>query len=484
MSQADLILSSHRVVTPEGVRPAAVVASRGRVEAVLPPEEAPDARRRLDVEDAVVMPGLVDVHVHVNEPGRTDWEGFETAGAAAAAGGVTTLVDMPLNSSPVTTTAAALEAKVEAARGACRVDFGLWGGLVPESADRVNELLEAGALGCKCFLVDSGIDEFPPVDEEALRRGMPALAARGAPLLVHAELPGPIEAAAGAIGWTLGSAAEEPEAGEPASGAAAAAPDSPAGPRSYAAYLASRPPAAEVEAVELLMRLAAETGARVHVVHVSAAEALTAIDRARAAGPVVTCETCPHYLSFVAEEIPDGATQFKCAPPIRGRTNRERLWEALGAGRIDLVASDHSSCPPELKCSESGDFRRAWGGIASLELTLPAVWTEASRRGHGLEDLARWLCEAPARLAGLEERKGRIAPGADADLIVWDPDAAFTVDAARLRQRHPATPYAGRTLRGRVSHAFVRGTPVVENGELTGLRPGRWLRSGTGVDAG
>lgn len=480
MTDPDLVVAGRRVVTPEGVRPAAVVVREGRIAAVVPPGEVPAAARRLDAGEAVVMPGVVDVHVHVNEPGRTRWEGFETAGAAAAAGGVTTIVDMPLNSSPVTTAVPALEAKVEAARRACRVDFGLWGGVVPGNLDALESLLDAGVLGLKCFLVDSGIEEFPPVDGEILRLAMPVLARRGVPLLAHAELPGPIQAAArraagGSAGerpGAGGSAGQGPGAGRPpGEGRGAGAPD----PRSYAGYLASRPPEAEVEAAELLVRLAGETGCRVHVVHLSAAEALAPVDRARAAGTRVTCETCPHYLTFSAGEIPDGATEFKCAPPIRDGENRERLWEALAGRRIELVASDHSPCPPELKRPETGDFGEAWGGIASLQLLLPATWTGASRRGHGLEDLALWLCEAPARLAGLGDRKGRIAEGHDADLVVWDPDAAFAVDPGRLHHRHAVTPYAGRRLRGRVLHAFVRGVPVVADGELTGERPGRWM---------
>lgn len=470
MPDPELVLVGRRVVTPEGVRPAAVVVREGRIAALLPPEDAPDGVRRVDAGEAAVLPAAVDLHVHVNEPGRTEWEGFETAGAAAAAGGIATIVDMPLNSSPVTTTVAAFEAKLAAARGTCAVDFGLWGGLVPDNVDRLEPLFEAGVLGFKCFLVDSGIEEFPPVEEPSLRAAMPILARLGAPLLAHAELSGPIERACSEL--TARALATREAAGfdhraDHGPGTAG---------RSYARYLASRPPAAEVEAVELLVRLSEETGCRIHIVHLSAAEALEPIARARAAGAPVTCETCPHYLMFAAEEIRDGATAFKCAPPIREAANRERLWEALGDGRIDLVASDHSPCPPELKRLEEGDFSKAWGGIASLQLLLAATWTEARRRGHGLEALAGWVCERPARFAGLADRKGRIEPGLDADLIVWDPEARFAVEPEALHHRHPVTPYEGRELRGRVEHAFVRGVPVVGRGELATERPGRWVR--------
>jgi allantoinase len=448
----DLVISSSRVVTPDGVRPGAIVVSQGVITAIVPPGRAPDAARRLDAGTAAVLPGVVDSHVHVNEPGRTDWEGFASATRAAAAGGVTTLIDMPLNSIPAATTVSALEEKARAATGQSMVDYGFWGGVVPGNLDDLEPLTRAGVLGFKCFLVPSGVDEFGHVTEADLVPAMRRLAALDQVLLVHAELPGPIAAAAGAARGD---------------------------PRRYATWLAARPPAAELEAIDLLLLLALETGCRIHIVHLSSARALERIAAARAAGAPVTVETCPHYLTFAAEAIPDGATAYKCAPPVREAENRERLWHGLSRGDIALVASDHSPAPPALKCLDTGDFLSAWGGIASLELSLAATWTGARARGHDLPVLGRWMALGPARLAGLD-RKGRIAPGCDADVVVFDPDEEWTVDASRLHQRHPVTPYAGLALRGRVRRTFVRGNCVYENGEFPGPPVGRWLRRASG----
>jgi allantoinase len=450
--EPDLVVRSERVVTPEGMRPATVWIRGGRIERVAAPGEVPSGAPVRDCGDLVVMPGIMDTHVHVNEPGRTEWEGFETATRAAAAGGVTTLVDMPLNSIPSTTTREALRVKAEAARGRCHVDIGFWGGVVPGNAGELAGLWQDGALGFKAFLVPSGVDEFQHVEEGDLREALPVLARLGAPLLAHAELPGPVEAAAGV--WD--------GAGQ-------------AGLREYDRYLRSRPDAAEVEAVELLVRLCRETGARVHVVHVSSAAVLPILRQTRAEGLPLTAETCPHYLTFMAEEIPDGGVAFKCAPPIRSRENREHLWEALREGLIDLVATDHSPSPPEMKKVETGDFRGAWGGIASLQLALPAVWTEARRRGFTLADLTEWMCAAPARLAGLQDRKGAIAPGHDADLVVWDPEERFTVEPGRLYHRHKLTPYAGRTLYGAVRRTLLRGETIYDEGDFPVAPSGRLL---------
>lgn len=450
--KSGFVLRSQRVATPEGLRPASVWIRGGRIERLAAPDEVPSGAPVEDFDERVIMPGIVDTHVHINEPGRTEWEGFETATRAAAAGGITTLVDMPLNSVPATTTREGLRAKVEAARGRCHVDAGFWGGVVPGNAGELARLWQDGALGFKAFLVPSGVDEFQHVEEKDLREALPVLAGLGAPLLAHAELPGPIEAAAGV--WD---------------GAG------PAGLREYGRYLRSRPDAAEAQAVELLVRLCRETGARVHVVHVSSAEVLPILRQARAEGLPLTAETCPHYLTFTAEEIPDGGVAWKCAPPIRSRENRERLWEALREGLIDLVATDHSPSPPQRKKVETGDFRGAWGGIASLQIALPAVWTEARKRGFTPADLAQWLCAAPARLAGLEGRKGAIAPGRDADLVVWDPEERFTVEPESLNHRHKLTPYAGRTLFGVVRRTLLSGETIYDESDFPVAPSGRLL---------
>jgi allantoinase len=447
-----LLLTSRRVVTPEGVRPATVRVLNGKIERVGPTGDVPSGVPAIDCGDSVIMPGIVDTHVHINEPGRTEWEGFATATRAAAAGGVTALVDMPLNSVPATTTREGLRTKLAAAREGLRVDVGFWGGVVPGNAGELAGLLADGVLGFKAFLTPSGVEEFQHVEASDLRAALPELARHGAVLLVHAELPGPIVSASAV--WEEGSPAE------------------------YGRYLRSRPDAAEVEAVELLIRLCRETGCRVHIVHVSSAESLPLLRRAREEGLPVTAETCPHYLTFAAEEIPDGGVAFKCAPPIRSRENRERLWEALREGVIDLVVTDHSPCPPEMKKSEAGDFREAWGGISSLQLALPAVWTGARERGFTVADLARWMCAAPARLAGLEGRKGAIAPGRDADLAIWDPEASFEVDSERLHHRHKLTPYAGRTLYGVVRQTLLRGKTVYDDGQFPGPLSGRLLKRG------
>ncbi len=448
----DLVLTGRRVVLPDGVREAAIAIAGGRIAAVLDPAAIPPGVRTIDAGDRVIMPGLVDTHAHINEPGRTEWEGFETATRACAAGGITTVVDMPLNSIPVTTSRAALEEKRRAAAGRTWVDHGFWGGVVPGNERELEPLVEAGALGFKAFLVHSGIDDFPQATDDDLHLAMPILARLGVPLLVHAELEGDV-------------------------------PEDHGDPRRYATYLASRPPSWEERAVRRMVELCRTYGGPVHVVHLSAAGALDDARSARAEGLPFSVETCPHYLLLAAEEVPDGHTEYKCAPPIRERENRERLWKALVSGAIDLVVSDHSPCTPRLKLlpddggyartsratppnPHDGDFVRAWGGIASLQLGLSLVWTEASRRGATLSDLARWMCEAPARLAGLGHKKGRIAPGFDADLVVWDPDATFVVEPSILRHRHPVTPYLGRTLRGEVKRTILRGQTVYEDGAL------------------
>ncbi|MET0625063.1 MAG: allantoinase AllB [Pyrinomonadaceae bacterium] len=449
MPSPDLCIRGQRVITPESGGPAAVHLSGGRVADVTAFDEVPEHCPVVEAGDLVVLPGLVDSHVHVNEPGRTRWEGFANATRAAAAGGVTTIVDMPLNSVPPTTTPDALAEKIEAARGQCRVDVGFWGGLVPGNLGLLAALHAGGVVGFKCFLIDSGVQEFAHVSEGELHAAMFELARLDAPLIVHAELPGPVEAAARTA---------EVSAGDP---------------RKYETFLRSRPGAAEDEAVALLVRLCRETGARVHVVHHSSADSLALLREAKQSALNFTAETCPHYLTFAAEDVPDGATEFKCCPPIRGRENRERLWDALADGTLDMVVSDHSPCPPEMKRRPEGDFMKAWGGISSLQFRLPIVWTEASRRGHTFHDLARWLSREPARLAGLFGRKGAITPGRDADLVIFDPEATTRVSPETNQHRHKLTPYEGMELKGAVVATYLRGEKIYERGtfaaEPTGI---------------
>jgi allantoinase len=449
MTATELVIRGPRVVTPDGVRPASVHVADGRIVAVAAIDAVPAGATVVDAGDALVMPGVVDTHVHVNEPGRTEWEGFNTATQAAAAGGVTALVDMPLNSIPATTTLAALRAKQAAAAGQLWVDVGFWGGVVPGNTHELAGMSAAGAIGFKCFLVESGVDEFGFVREAELHPAMRELARIRGTLLVHAEVPGPIDAAA----------AEQ----------ARTRPD----PRRYATYLASRPRASENDAIDLIVRLCRDTGARTHVVHHASSDALPTIAGARAAGLPLSAETCPHYLAFAAEDIPDGATAFKCAPPIRERDNREQLWQALRDGVLGLVASDHSPCSPALKHQERGDFLSAWGGISGLQLALPVVWTEARARGFAITDVVRWMCEAPAALAGISARKGRLVAGADADIVLFRDDDTQTVMPTRVLHRHKVTPYAGRTLTGVVDTTWLRGRRVWYRGALEGAPHGR-----------
>ena len=443
---------ARRVVTPEGIRPGAVLVEGEQIRGVVPPGEVPSEASKEDFGNAVLLPGLVDSHVHINEPGRTEWEGFSTATRAAAAGGYTMLVDMPLNCVPVTTTAGALALKRRAAQGRCRVDWGAWGGVVPGNAKELETLAKAGVLGFKCFLVHSGIDEFPMVSEPDLRAALPYVAETGLPLLVHAELPPQLDAAAERLrdaDWGC-----------------------------YSTYLRSRPDEAELAAIRLMLSLCREYRFRLHIVHLATGLALEELSRARAEGLPVSVETCPHYLHLEAETIADGATLAKCAPPIRSRANRDRLWQGLRDGVIDLVVTDHSPCPPEMKRLNEGNFQTAWGGIASLSMALPLMWTEAQARGFALTDIARWMAEAPARLANCASQKGRIAAGRDADFVVFDPEAQFTVTEDRLHQRHALSPYLGATLRGVVQRTYLRGQMVFCDGEFPGAATGReFLRS-------
>jgi allantoinase len=441
-------------MTPDGVRAASIAIDEGRIVTVSGLDDLPASPEdTLDAGDLLVLPGFVDTHVHVNEPGRTDWEGFETATRAAAAAGVTTLLDMPLNSIPATTTVAALDEKARAARGKTWVDVGFIGGVVPGNAQSLGDLAHAGVLAFKCFLVPSGVPEFEHVTAPDLREALPILAKLGLPLMVHAELPEVIEAA------TLEATASDPTV--------------------YTTYLASRPAAAEHEAVALMIELAQAAdskGARVHIVHVSSARTAGMIAHARARGIAISGETCPHYLWFDAADVPDGATQYKCAPPIRTRDERDGLWAALANGELTMIVSDHSPCPPILKRSDVGDFFVAWGGIASLQLGPSVVWTAMRQRALTIEHLVQWMSAGPSRLAGLNGQKGQIKAGCDADLVLFDPDADFVVRPDALLHRHPVTPYLGARLRGTVEATYVRGVLAYDrrNGPAA-TPPGRLL---------
>jgi len=442
---ADVLFRGRRVVTPDGVREACIHVADGRIERVAPFDDVPLGVPLIEAGDRAILPGVVDTHVHVNEPGRTEWEGFETATRAAAAGGVTTILDMPLNSIPPTTTVDALAEKRGAAEGKAHVDVGFWGGAVPDDLGHMRELHDAGVFGFKCFLCPSGVDEFGSLELEQLGAAAAEIAAFDGLLIVHAELPEPIERATRGLGDADAFA--------------------------YGTYLSSRPPGAEEEAIAAVAEASAATGCRTHVLHLSAA---TGLDDLARPGARISVETCPHYLTFAAEEIPGGATEYKCAPPIRDAENRERLWDALRDGRIGAIVSDHSPCTPDLK---AGSFFDAWGGIASVQLGLRTVWTQARVRGFALEDVARWMSERPAAIAGLE-RKGAIVEGRDADLVLFEPDLASEVDPAELRHRNPVTPYAGRRLDGRVFATYVRGVEAYADGRFRDEPAGRLLSRG------
>ena len=425
-----LVIRAKRAVFPDGIRPAVVVVDDERITALLEDGAAVEAREEIVVpDDQVLMPGLVDSHVHVNEPGRTPWEGYESATRAGLAGGITTILDMPLNSSPPTTTVDNLDAKEEAAQGKLSVDVGFWGGAVPGNIDQMAPLWDKGVFGFKCFTAHSGIDEYGYLGYEGVKEVLAELAELDAVLIVHAE-----------DSRILAEAPQDIT-------------------DQYATFLASRPRAAENTAIEQVLAAARETGARVHILHLSSAEALPAIRRAEQEGVKVTVETCPHYLTFASELIPDGATEYKCCPPLRENDNRKALWEGLKDGTIDHIASDHSPCTVDLKVKDTGDFGKAWGGVASVQLGLPAVWTAGEEFGIELSDIARWLAANPCasfRVPG----KGSIAVGNDADFAVVAPEETFVVDVEDLEHKNKISPYQGRTLRGVVKRTVLRGRTV------------------------
>ncbi|GAA2437482.1 allantoinase AllB [Streptomyces mauvecolor] len=433
MSDVNLVLRSTRVITPEGTRPATVAVADGKIADVLPYEaEVPAGARLEDFGDDVLLPGIVDTHVHVNDPGRTEWEGFWTATRAAAAGGITTLVDMPLNSLPPTTTVENLRVKQEVAASKAHIDTGFWGGALPDNVRDLGPLHEAGVFGFKAFLSPSGVEEFPELDQKQLERSLAEIAGFDGLMIIHAEDPHELDAAPHLTG-----------------------------PK-YADYLATRPRVSENTAIEGLINAARRVGARVHVLHLSSSDALPLIAAAKREGVRLTVETCPHYLTLTAEEVPDGASEFKCCPPIREDANRDLLWDALADGTIDCIVTDHSPSTADLK---TADFATAWGGISGLQLSLPAVWTEARKRGYTLEDVVRWMSTATANLVGLTQ-KGAIEAGRDADFAVLAPDETFTVDPAELQHRNRVTAYAGKTLHGVVKSTWLRGERIQHDGVI------------------
>ena len=441
---------SKRIVTPQGTQPGALLVEGENIRAVCLPSEVPADAILHDCCNDALLPGLVDTHVHINQPGRTEWEGFHTATRAAAAGGYTTLIDMPLNCLPETTTVSALEQKRDSAKGECYVDWAAWGGAVADNQQHILPLAHAGVLGYKCFLIYPGCDGFTMIDQQQLEATLPSIAQSGLPLLVHAELAGPIDAAAQSLkdaDW-----------------------------RQYPTYLASRPDEAELQAIRLMIRLCRQYSFRLHIVHLSTALALAELQAARHEGLPITVETCPHYLHFAAEEIADGATLLKCAPPIRSKENQRGLWRGLHDRTIDMVVTDHSPCPPEMKRADSGRFDQAWGGIASLSLALSIIHTDSTRRGDTLDDIARWMSSAPAALAGIAHNAGALQPNRDASFIIFDTEAEFTVTPDKLHYRHTVSPYLGETLRGVVKATYLRGEPVYQQGVFAPSPSGREVK--------
>ena len=439
---------SHRVLTPKGERPAAILIQEEKIMDVVSISEIPSDCPVEDMKNDVVMPGLVDTHVHINEPGRTDWEGFETATKAAAAGGITTLVDMPLNCIPVTTTVDALNEKIAATKNQLWVDCGFYGGLIPDNLQDIESLADAGVLGFKAFLSHSGIDEFPNINEKHLREALPIFANKGIPILVHAELEN-------------GAIQSEDHS-------------------TYKSFQDSRPKSWENNAVKLLIQLSKEFDARIHIVHLSSADILAEIAQTRNDGYPISVETCPHYLHFSSEHISDGDTRFKCAPPIWESDNKEKLWSGLENGLINFITSDHSPCTAELKNLEVGDFEKAWGGISSIQFTLPVIWTECKTRGYSMDQLINWMSKQPAKFIGKDQQKGQISPGFDADLVCWNPDKKYIIQKEAIHHKNKLTPYEGESLYGVVNATFLRGQKVYENGEFLGNPTGEIILNNNG----
>ena len=442
---ADLAIKSKNILTSGGIQAGILVISNGKITDILSNHDYKGATE--DVDDSIVMAGLIDPHVHINEPGRTNWEGFDTATKAAAAGGITTLIEMPLNASPVTTTKNNFKLKLDAAKNKLHVNCGFWGGVVPDNLNELEELLESGVFGLKAFLTHSGIDDFPNTSKEDLRKALLLLKKYEKPLLVHCELD---EENSDSILLQQN-------------------------PRSYSAYLKSRPKAWENKAIKLMIDLCRETGARVHIVHLSSAESIPQIKKAKAEGLPLTVETCPQYLFFNAEDIPDGDTRYKCAPPIREKANNEQLWQAVADGTIDFIVTDHSPAPPALKEIESGNLQKAWGGIAGLQFLLPAIWTKAKERGFSTEQIAKLLSANAAAFLKLSSQKGKIEKGMDADITVWSPNKKFTVTAGMIQHRYKITPYENLEFSGLVEQTYVNGKKVYDNGNFIDLSEGKIL---------
>jgi len=445
------VLKSKNVIIAGEMIPASIEVKGELIYAIHPFEYIADCQVH-DFDELVIMPGLVDSHVHINEPGRTEWEGFNTATQAAAAGGITALVDMPLNCIPVTTTKAAFDEKLAAVDDKLWVDCGFWGGVIPQNINDLDELLHAGVLGVKSFLIDSGIEEFPNVQADDIRAAMPILAKHDVPYLIHAELD------CGHFDDVVIT-------------------------KEYRSFLASRPKKWENDAISLMVDMARESKAKgdnckVHIVHLSSDEALDTIAQAKAEGLRFSAETCPHYLTIAAENIPDGKTLFKCCPPIRENANREHLWQAIRDGRLDFIVSDHSPCTPELKHIDTGDIEKAWGGISALQFGISLIWTEAKERGFTLVDITRLMATETAKFAGLDSVKGAIKTGNHADFLVFDPNEQFTITNEMIKHRHNITPYAGRKVTGQVAHTFVRGHHVYQQDEFINQPKGRPLLKG------
>ena len=449
MAQISRVIKSKKVAWNNGIFPAQVVISENCITDILQYEDVISLSQIEDVGNQYVFPGLIDCHVHINEPGRTLWEGFDTATKAAAAGGITSLIEMPLNASPVTTTSENFHFKLRSAQGKIHVNCGFWGGLVPDNLAHLEALLEQGVFGLKAFLTHSGIDDFPNSEESHLREALHILKKHGKPLLVHCELDGENKDA---------HLLEK-------------------NPRSYDAYLKSRPKSWENEAINLVIKLCRETGAKVHIVHLSSAEALPAIRKAKADGLPVTVETCPQYLVFNAEDILDGQTAFKCAPPIREKSNNDLLWAAIKDGTIDFIVTDHSPAPPDLKEIESGDFKKAWGGVAGLQFLLPAFWTEARKRNFKLESLVPLLSTKASVFCGLDAKKGKIEKGYDADLMIWEPESSYILTENMIEHRHKVCPYTGMSLFGKVKKTIVGGLDIFESGDFPNPKSGNLLLS-------